>query len=54
MLLGIDVAGTLTAVVLIDDRTGRIRYTELLTTPSNPAIGAVNGSGKILAATTRT
>jgi len=50
MRLGIDVGGTFTDVVLIDDRSGRIHYTKLLTTPRNQAEGVVNGIEKILAA----
>lgn len=51
MRLGIDVGGTFTDVVLIDDRSGRIHYTKVLTTPRNQAEGVINGIEKILAAT---
>jgi len=54
MRLGIDVGGTFTDVVLIDDRSGQIHYTKVLTTPRNQAEGVVNGIEKILAATGRT
>ena len=48
MRLGIDVGGTFTDVVLIDDRSGRIHYTKVLTTPRNQAEGVINGIEKIL------
>lgn len=51
MRLGIDVGGTFTDVVLIDDRSGQIHYTKVLTTPRNQAEGVINGIEKILAAT---
>ncbi|RME43764.1 MAG: hydantoinase/oxoprolinase family protein, partial [Chloroflexi bacterium] len=51
MRLGIDVGGTFTDVVLIDDRSGQIYYTKVLTTPKNPAEGVMNGIEKILGAT---
>lgn len=50
MRLGIDVGGTFTDVVLIDDHSGDIHYTKVLTTPDNPAKGVMNGIAKILAA----
>ncbi|HZQ07083.1 MAG TPA: hydantoinase/oxoprolinase family protein [Anaerolineae bacterium] len=48
MRLGIDVGGTFTDLVLIDDRTHKIHYTKTLTTPSNPALGVMTGIEKIL------
>ncbi|MFQ5594046.1 MAG: hydantoinase/oxoprolinase family protein [Anaerolineae bacterium] len=51
MRLGIDVGGTFTDVVLIDDRSGQIHYTKVLTTPRNPAEGVMSGIEKILADT---
>lgn len=48
MRVGIDVGGTFTDVVLIDDESGKIYYTKTLTTPSNPAQGVLNGIEKIL------
>lgn len=46
--LGIDVGGTFTDLVLIDDRRGAIHYTKTFTTPKNPAEGVLNGIEKIL------
>lgn len=54
MRLGIDVGGTFTDVVLIDDRRGRIHYTKVLTTPRNQAEGVITGIEKILAGTDNT
>lgn len=48
MRIGIDVGGTFTDVVLIDDTTGQIHYTKTLTTPDNRAVGVINGLEKIL------
>lgn len=48
MRIGIDVGGTFTDMVLIDDQRGRIHYTKVLTTPKNPAQGVLNGIEKIL------
>ncbi len=48
MRIGIDVGGTFTDVVLIDDQTGQIHYTKTLTTPVNRAVGVINGLEKIL------
>ncbi len=49
MRLGIDVGGTFTDLVLIDDETGQIHYTKTLTTPSDLALGVLTGIEKILA-----
>ncbi len=48
MRIGIDVGGTFTDVVLINDQNGQIHYTKTLTTPDNRAIGVINGLEKIL------
>ncbi|MBI2369883.1 MAG: hydantoinase/oxoprolinase family protein [Deltaproteobacteria bacterium] len=48
MRIGIDVGGTFTDLVLIDDRTGKIHYTKTLTTPKNLAQGVVTGLEKVL------
>ena len=46
--MGIDVGGTFTDLVLIDDRIGEIRYTKTLTTPGDLAEGVLTGMEKIL------
>lgn len=48
MRVGIDVGGTFTDVVLIDDRTNQIYYAKTLTTPANRAEGVMTGLEKIL------
>jgi N-methylhydantoinase A len=48
MRIGIDVGGTFTDLVLIDDRRGKIHYTKVLTIPQDPARGVLNGIEKIL------
>lgn len=48
MRIGIDVGGTFTDMVLIDDQRGKIHYTKVLTTPKDPARGVLNGIEKIL------
>lgn len=48
MRLGIDVGGTFTDIVLIDDRSGEIHYTKVLTTHYNLAEGVIAGIDKIL------
>lgn len=48
MRLGIDVGGTFTDLVLIDDDTGDIHYTKTLTTPTDLAQGVMRGVEQIL------
>jgi N-methylhydantoinase A len=48
MRISIDVGGTFTDVVLIDDATGQIHYTKVLTTHKNLAEGVIAGIDKIL------
>jgi len=48
MRLGIDVGGTFTDLVLIDDDTGQIQYTKTLSTPSDLASAVVTGIDRIL------
>jgi len=40
---GIDIGGTFTDIVYIDDETGEITSHKILTTPDNPAIGVLRG-----------
>ncbi len=51
MRLGVDVGGTFTDLVLIDDDNGRIEYAKTLTTPDELAQGVLTGIGKILSQT---
>ncbi|MHB8619170.1 MAG: hydantoinase/oxoprolinase family protein [Chloroflexota bacterium] len=48
MRIGIDVGGTFTDLVLIDDRGGQVHYTKTSTTPGNLADGVLTGIEKIL------
>lgn len=48
MRIAIDVGGTFTDIVLIDDATGRIHYTKVLTTHHNLAEGVITGIDKML------
>ncbi len=48
MRIGIDVGGTFTDIVVIDDLTGRIHYTKVLTTHGDLARGVIDGIDKIL------
>ncbi|MFQ5921575.1 MAG: hydantoinase/oxoprolinase family protein [Anaerolineales bacterium] len=48
MRLGIDVGGTFTDLVLIDDDTGRIHYTKTLSTPADLAQAVVTGIARVL------
>ncbi len=46
--VGIDVGGTFTDVVLIDEASGRLWATKVPTTPADPSIGASDGVRRIL------
>jgi N-methylhydantoinase A len=48
MRIGIDVGGTFTDIVLVDDRSGEIRYAKVLTTHDDLAKGVIGGIDKIL------
>ncbi|TET89261.1 MAG: hydantoinase/oxoprolinase family protein [Methanomassiliicoccales archaeon] len=48
MRLGIDVGGTFTDFVLIDDKTGETTYEKVLTTPKNLSVGVMKGIGRVL------
>jgi N-methylhydantoinase A len=45
--IGLDIGGTFTDLVLLDDR-GAIHVHKLLTTPSDPAVAALQGVEEIL------
>lgn len=51
MRIGIDVGGTFTDVVLIDDITGKMFYTKTFTTPRKLSQGVMEGIARILKAT---
>jgi N-methylhydantoinase A len=47
--LGVDVGGTHTDLVLLDTESGTIAVEKVSSTPKNPALGVLNGVGKVLA-----
>ena len=47
--IGFDIGGTFTDFVLTDPDTGALRLHKLLTTPQDPAIGALDGLRRIIA-----
>jgi 5-oxoprolinase (ATP-hydrolysing) len=48
--VGLDIGGTFTDFVLLDRQTGDVRLHKCLTTPEDPATGALEGLGQLLAA----
>ncbi len=48
MKLGIDIGGTFTDLVLMDDTTGKLHFGKTLTTYPDPAVGIMNGIHEIL------
>ena len=46
--IGIDVGGTFTDIVLVDDNTGQIWSAKVPTTPADRVIGAMEGFRRIL------
>jgi N-methylhydantoinase A len=48
MKLGIDIGGTFTDLVLMDDTTGKLNFAKTLTTYPDPAVGIMNGVQEIL------
>ena len=48
--VGLDIGGTFTDFVLLDGKRGEIRLHKCLTTPEDPAIGAIDGLGELLSA----
>lgn len=46
--IGVDIGGTFTDLVLMDDRRGRMFSSKVLTTPESPAAGVVEGVLKVL------
>jgi N-methylhydantoinase A len=47
--IGIDVGGTFTDLVLLDETTGAVRHTKVLTTAPNPADGVLHALGRAAA-----
>lgn len=45
--LGVDIGGTFTDAVLLDEETGDLQVTKVLTTPHDPAIGFLNAIDRI-------
>ena len=48
-LLGIDVGGTFTDLVFLDEAAGRLATAKVLTTPADPSLGALRGVDRLLA-----
>jgi len=48
--IGLDIGGTFTDVVLVHDPTGALRLHKVLTTPRDPAEGALRGAREVCAA----
>ncbi len=46
--LAIDVGGTFTDVVLIDDDSAKVWFAKILSTPEDPSLGSLAGAGEIL------
>ena len=46
--MGIDIGGTFTDFVLVDDTTGDIKLHKCLTTPEDPSIGALAGIAELI------
>ena len=46
--LAIDVGGTFTDVVILDDSDGSVRFGKVLSTPRDPSIGSLDGARQIL------
>src|SRR5262247_2043879 len=47
--LGVDVGGTHTDLVLLDTETGELLVEKVASTPKNPALGVLDGTGKFIA-----
>lgn len=46
--IGVDVGGTFTDGVLIDEKTGKVYSTKVLSTPKDPSIGFLNNLDLII------
>ncbi len=47
--VGIDIGGTFTDLIALDEQTGELHIGKTLTTPRDPSIGAVDGLKQVLA-----
>ncbi|MBI4505436.1 MAG: hydantoinase/oxoprolinase family protein, partial [Chloroflexi bacterium] len=47
--LGVDIGGTFTDLIVVDDTAGRLYAAKVLTTPHDPAAGVLDGIAKALA-----
>jgi 5-oxoprolinase (ATP-hydrolysing) len=47
--IGLDIGGTFTDFILVDDATGRVRLHKCLTTPRDPSRGALTGLTELIA-----
>ena len=48
--VGIDIGGTFTDFVLVDERTGAMHFAKQLTTPRDPSVAVLAGVRDLLAA----
>ena len=46
--LGVDIGGTFTDIVMVDDNSGKLFDEKVLTTPDDPSLGVIQGVKKIL------
>src|SRR5262249_57995683 len=48
MRIGVDIGGTFTDLVLLDESSGMVRLGKLLTTPDNPTRAVMDGVAQLL------
>ena len=48
MRIGVDIGGTFTDLVLVDENSGTVRLGKLLTTPDNPTRAVMDGIARLL------
>ncbi|MDX5359735.1 MAG: hypothetical protein LPL00_00335, partial [Alphaproteobacteria bacterium] len=48
MTIGVDIGGTFTDLVMLDEGTGRLFNEKVLTTPDDPSRGVLQGISQIL------
>ncbi len=44
MCISVDIGGTFTDVIVLDEKTGGLRFEKVETTPANPAVGLLTSS----------